>query len=433
MTIEQLHQEFLQSEGVCTDTRKEVKGTLFFALRGERFDGNRYVPDAIEKGCRLAVSSDREMSINERVVYTPSPLGLLQELAAFHRRYAGPVVMAITGSNGKTTTRDLVKAILERKYSVLATVGNLNNHIGVPLTLLSLKQEEVAVIEMGANHAGEIRDLAAIASPDLGLITNVGKAHLEGFGSVDGVLEAKGELYEYLAKNGGKALVDGGDRVLLQKASDTGVETLVVGEGGDIPVSGRIIGQNPFLEIELKVKDQTHRVTSGLVGPYNLQNIVLAAAAGYHFDLPGPDIAGAVASYKPENNRSQLIEGARNRVVMDSYNANPTSMREAIAGLLEYASSPVMLILGDMAELGTVSKEEHLKLYEWIGSLSTDRVLLVGPLFSEVIKPAGNTVVFSGVDELVSHLESDPPEGYHILVKGSRVMELERLIPFLVK
>ncbi len=433
--MEKLHGEFLLSEGISTDTRQGVDGTLFFALKGERFDGNRFVADALKGGARLAVTGDRSRIGQPGVWYSDSPLALLQQLAAFHRDYIAPRVLAITGSNGKTTTKELISAILGRRYSVLSTQGNLNNHIGVPLTLLSLDKEEVAVVEMGANHPGEIGTLAGIAKPDLGLITNVGKAHLEGFGSVRGVLEAKAELYDHLAGTGGKAMVDGEDRMLMEKASASGVETLVVGEEGDLPVTGRIIGQSPFLEVELNTGNGLHRVATRMVGAYNLQNIRMAAAAGYYFGIPGNDIAGAIASYSPENYRSQVLEGGRNRVILDSYNANPSSMREAISSFMEYAKPPRMLILGDMAELGVSSREEHASLARWIGTLPVDRVLLAGPRFREAfatIEPTGNMVVYRDTGELEESMRSNPPGGFHILLKGSRVMELERLAPYLV-
>jgi len=435
MTLERLYGELLQSEGICTDTRQQVKGTIFFALTGERFDGNHFVKEALRKGCRLAVSGDAAHGGIPGVLVAVSPLELLQRLAAYHRQQVAPLVLAITGSNGKTTTKELVSAILARKFSVLATAGNLNNHIGVPLTLLSLKREEVAVIEMGANHPGEIRFLAGLAAPDLGLITNVGKAHLEGFGSMAGVLDAKGELYEYLAGKGGKAIVDGEEKLLVEKAAETGVETLVVGVKGQLPVTGKVLAQAPFLEIELAMGDEVHRVSTGLVGTYNLQNIRMAAAIGYHLGVDPAAIADAIGSYTPGNHRSQVLEGERNRVVMDSYNANPSSMRVAINGFLEYAGSPGMLILGDMAELGGSSREEHVALVRWIATLPLDCVLLAGPLFHAACtdcQTTGNMVAYRDAGELAGGLRSDPPSGFHILVKGSRVMGLERLTPFLV-
>jgi UDP-N-acetylmuramoyl-tripeptide--D-alanyl-D-alanine ligase len=341
-------------------------------------------------------------------------------------------VIAITGSNGKTTTKELINAVLTTAYPVLATRGNLNNHIGVPLTLLSLQEEAIAIVEMGANHAGEIAELARIAAPDLGVITNVGKAHLEGFGSLEGVLNAKGELYDYLAQHGGKAIIDGGDRVLLDKAESAGVECLVVGSGGDLPVSARILNQTPFLEIEMEVAGVKHTLSTHLVGAYNLQNIILAAGIGFQFGIDPQGIADAIGAYTPQNQRSQLVKGEHNQVILDSYNANPSSMREAIKGLMHYAKPPIMLILGDMAELGHASDREHVELLQWIGTLETARILLVGPNFGKACEPSERFVVFRGREDLEAYLKKEKPKGFHILVKGSRVMELERLGPLLV-
>ena len=432
MTVEELYKEFLLSEGISTDTRQDIKGTIFFALKGERFDGNRYVSAALEAGCRLALTEEKELEGKDGICYTPSVLALLQDLAAHHRKQAAPQVLAITGSNGKTTTKELCMAVLSRRYKVLATKGNLNNHIGVPLTLLSIKREDIAVVEMGANHPGEIAELARIASPNVGLLTNVGKAHLEGFGSLEGVLSAKGELYEYLAESGGEAIVDGSDEVLLEKASSTGVSVLKAGAGGVLPVSLRLIKQAPFLELELRVGEVKFPVRTHLVGAYNLQNIKLAAACGLKFGIPAQEIAEAIASYRPENQRSQLVEGAGNRLIMDSYNANPTSVREAVSGLTAYAGMPTMVILGDMAELGPASADEHRTLVEWLRSLSLEQILLLGPQFSQVCEPSEDLLVFREIDALEAHLKKQPPSGFTILLKGSRVMGLERLEPLLL-
>ena len=344
MTIEELYKVFLESEGISTDTRQDIKGTLFFALKGERFDGNKYVQEALKTGCRLAVTEVKEYEGDPGICYTPSALRLLQDLAAYHRKQAAPQVLAITGSNGKTTTKELIAAVLSRRFFVLATKGNLNNHIGVPLTLLSLDKEEVAVIEMGANHPGEIGMLAGIASPDVGLITNVGKAHLEGFGSLKGVLDAKGELYENLAASGGEAIVDGLDKVLLDKASTCAVKVLRVGPGLALPVSLLLKAQAPYLEVELQIGEEQFPVATHLVGDYNLQNIRLAAACGLKFGVPGKDIAEAISAYVPENQRSQLVEGESNRLILDSYNANPTSMRVAVEGLTAYTGKPLPVL-----------------------------------------------------------------------------------------
>jgi UDP-N-acetylmuramoyl-tripeptide--D-alanyl-D-alanine ligase len=431
MSTEQIYELFLQSAGICTDTRAELSNSIFFALKGDQFDGNSFVEDALKLGCRLAITDRKELKDKPGVIFVPSPLLLLQDLARHHRERVNPRLVAITGSNGKTTTKELMAAVLSRKYRVASTKGNLNNHIGVPLTLLSMKEEEVAVVEMGANHPGEIAELAAIALPEAGVITNVGKAHLEGFGSLQGVLDAKGELYDFLAAHEGKALVDGSDGLLMQKALDSGTSTLVIGPGGDLPVDAELIGQSPFLEVKLTLGEEVHLLNTGLVGSYNLQNMVLAAGVGLYFGVPSGEIASALATYRPLNQRSQLVEGNRNRVVLDSYNANPSSMREAIGALLTYTSSPTMLVLGDMAELGDASLKEHKELVEWIGSLKVDRVLLVGPSFYQVCEPSSSTSVFKERKELEQYLAKDPPEGYLVLVKGSRVMELEKLAPLL--
>jgi UDP-N-acetylmuramoyl-tripeptide--D-alanyl-D-alanine ligase len=431
MSIEQIYQEFLRSTGICTDTRQETDGSLFFALRGDQFDGNNFVEDALSKGCRMAITERMDLEGSERVMVVPSALEQLQRLAHHHRMQVAPRLVAITGSNGKTTTKELMAAVLSTEYKLVSTRGNLNNHIGVPLTLLSLNSEELAVVEMGANHPGEIAELARIAAPEVGVITNVGKAHLEGFGSLQGVLDAKSELYAYLAAHGGKAIVDGRDQILMRKANEIGVRCEVIAPGGDLPVAVNLVRQAPFLEVELVLGDEVHPFSTRLVGAYNLQNILLAAATGLYFGISRESIAASISGYLPENQRSQMLESGRNWVVLDSYNANPSSMKEAIGGLLGYATAPIMLILGDMAELGVASKEEHRQLVHWISSLDVDRVLLLGPNFYQVCEPSDRIRVFRGKSELETYLREEQPEGYHILLKGSRVMELERLTPLL--
>jgi UDP-N-acetylmuramoyl-tripeptide--D-alanyl-D-alanine ligase len=450
MNIQALHTEFLRSSGICTDTRQEVKGRIFFALRGDRFDGNIYVEDAIKRGCLLAVTDRIDLEGMKGIVRVDSPLEMLQQLARFHRLQLPIKILAITGSNGKTTTKELTASILSRRFRCRATTGNLNNHIGVPLTLLSLREEEIGVVEMGANHPGEIAALSVIAVPDIGLITNIGKAHLEGFGSVEGVLRSKGELFDYLSARGGKALVDGEDAVLMEKAEQAGVERLVIrgevsagndriepvgtGEGkmqGVIPVGCRITAQVPYLEVELMVGNDVFQITTSLVGAYNLKNILYASAAGYYFGVPAGEIAAAIESYVPVNQRSQFIKGQRNRVVLDAYNANPTSMRESISGILDWASPPVMLILGDMAEMGESARDEHWELVNWLKSFPVDKILLVGENFWANAEPSDDMRVFRRKEELAGYLESEKPSDFHVLVKGSRIMALETLLEYL--
>jgi len=446
MTIQELHDEFLHSSGICTDTRKACEDSIFVALKGGNFDGNLFVPDALRQGCRVAITERTDLEPDRRLWVVPSALEALQQLAHFHRMKQGTRILAITGSNGKTTTKELTARVLERRYKVAWTRGNLNNHIGVPLTLLSLKGEEVAIVEMGANHPGEIEALCEIASPQSGMITNVGKAHLEGFGSLEGVLRAKTEMYRYLAGRGGSALIDGSDETLVKRAGQLGVRSLLIGPEKDLNLACRITGQNPFLQVDLQVEGKSYPLATQLVGALNLQNILLAAGAGLHFGVAAADIAEAIAGYVPTNHRSQFLEGKRNRVIMDAYNANPSSMRGAIEGLMAVGKPPLMLILGQMAELGETSEQEHRELLEWVSSLPVERVLLVGAPFSEVTgegaggtrkknrrndEPSGRIAVFMDRKGLEDHLTSDPPDGYHILVKGSRVNELERIIPLL--
>ena len=431
MTLHELYEEFLKSSGICTDTRRVEENTLFFALSGDRFDGNKFVPEALEKGCRLAVTDSKEFMDRDGAVYVSSVLGTLQQLATLHRKTKAPRILAITGSNGKTTTKELVAAVLSRQNRVLATRGNLNNHIGVPLTLLSLTDEPVAVVEMGANHPGEIGRLSEIAEPQLGLITNVGKAHLEGFGSLEGVLSAKTELYKYLHSSGGLALIDGDESGLMERAREIGVNFLEVGDSKELPVSISILRQDPFLELSLALEGKEYELKTRLVGIYNVQNIKMAAAVGLHFGIPGHEIVDAIRGYIPANQRSQFIDAGSNQVILDAYNANPTSMREAISGLLQYATLPTLLILGDMAEMGESSFNEHQELVSWIETLELERILLVGPTFCDVRRSSDRISCFLNRTDLENFLQSEPQSGYHVLVKGSRVMELEKILPLL--
>ena len=430
---EHIYREFLRSDGISTDSRGELHNRIFVALEGENFDGNRFVEQALEKGCRLALTSRKELE-GERRIAVVDPLTMLQELATHHRRQLSVKVLAITGSNGKTTSKEMIASILGGKYRTGATRGNLNNHIGVPLTLLSFKEEEeIVIVEMGANHPGEIALLSSIAEPDFGIITNVGKAHLEGFGSLEGVLEAKGELYDYLAENGGVAIVDGEDRLLVDKARKAGVKTLLVGRQDSLDVTGTLHSQDPFLEVDLTLGGHLYTLKTKIVGRYNLQNIRLAAATGLYFGVPGESIISALASYTPVNHRSQLVAGNKNRLIMDAYNANPTSMRLAVESLLDYARRPLMLILGDMAELGPEAEKEHRDLVAWLAELKPGRILLAGDQFSKVAGPfTGDDLrAFRNTESLGEYLDQEKPAGYTILLKGSRIMRLENLIRLL--
>lgn len=422
MTIAELHKVFLHTGSVCTDTRKIVPGSIFFALKGEQFDGNDFALEAIKKGCRLAVADRQNLRGTKDTIVVDSALQTLQDLAHYHRITKNITILAITGSNGKTTTKELTAAILSRKYKVLSTSGNLNNHIGVPLTLLQIKNEDFGVIEMGANHKGEISLLAAIASPEYGLITNIGKAHLEGFGSIKGVLEAKGELYQYLARNSGKAFVNIENELLLKRANDAGLDVLPY---NDDKLSGKMVDAYPGLKCEISLSGEILKVRTNLVGGYNLENIISAVAVGRHFGISNDDIVKALESYQSENKRSQLIKGIKNTIVLDAYNANPTSMIKSISNFIEFAKGPKMVILGDMFELGNEEGEEHRLLIDWLRKQPLQKVLLIGRAFKRVAMKIPGYQYFPDTDSCNAFLRDEKPGGFHILIKGSRKMALE--------
>ncbi len=407
-----LYDIFLRSAGVVTDSREVVPGSLFFALRGDRFDGNRFAADALSGGAAFAVVDDPNVVVDERYIVVDDTLLALQHLAAHHRRALGIPVLAITGTNGKTTTKELVSRVLARKFEVATTCGNLNNHIGVPLTLLSMtRATQFGVVEMGASAVGEIKTLCGIAAPDFGIVTNVGRAHLEGFGGAEGVKRAKGELYDYLAAHGGTAFVNAGDAELMAMASERrGLKTVrySLADAGGI--------ENP------------------MPGDYNLANIAAAAAAGKYFAVDAAQIKQAVEGYKPDNNRSQLIDTGRNTVILDCYNANPSSMRAAIGDFAQRASGqPGTVILGDMMELDSYSRQEHEAVLALLEGSGLKDIYLVGPNFTQAVRDYPSMPVdavvraFADTAELCGYLASNPISGRRILVKGSRSIGLERV------
>lgn len=409
---ERLYGLFVQSEGVQTDSRKVHHGELFFALRGDNFDGNRYASAAIEAGAVAAVV-DREEVVEperaERYVVVEDVLTALQELAHYHRKQLNTTVLAITGTNGKTTTKELVSAVLSRKFKTACTVGNLNNHIGVPLTLLSIGAEnEVAVVEMGASAQGEIARLAEIAAPDLGLITNIGRAHLEGFGGVEGIRKGKGELYDYLALNGGTALYRKEDNTLAEMVAER--------------CGLRAVGYSEQLAEGLQ---------SNLVGDYNRFNIAAAVAVGRHFGVEEAQIGAAIAEYVPSNNRSQQVRTEANLLTVDCYNANPSSMAAAVAvhNATEHSGyHRKVLILGDMLELGEWSHEEHEKIVQAAVEGPADRIILVGKNFGATTSKDGRIVRCATAEDVVWLLSEQPLRRAFVLIKGSRGVGLERVL-----
>lgn len=435
MNIGELYLKFLECGGVTTDTRNCAPGLMFFALKGERFNGNDYIQQALEQGCPYAVTDEPEKVRTDdgRTIVVGNVLKSLQELARMHREKLSPVVLGITGTNGKTTTKELVTAVLSKKFNVLSTKGNLNNSIGVPLTLLTLEPgHEIAVIEMGASHPGDIEELVEICRPDYGLISNVGIAHLQGFGSFEGVKRTKGELYDFIRRNGGSIFINGDNSDLKGMAG--GLEAFEYGRSDCYQVSGRVIGCDPLLRISWKVKGGSdHTVRMNLTGTYNLDNILAAAAVGIRFGVDEDMISEALAGYVPKNNRSQITDTGRNRLVVDAYNANPTSMNAALDNFAMIAGNEGMLILGDMRELGGYSRTGHTGILERIRKEGYHEVCLVGHEFSSAAESVASDSwnVFEDTDALKKWLKRHCPEGRTILVKGSNSMKLTEVVELL--
>lgn len=428
MDISALYKCFTECGAVTTDSRNCPEGSMFIALKGETFNGNAFAAQALEKGCQYAVVDEEEYAAddNPRILLVDDCLKALQELANYHRRKLGTRVIGITGTNGKTTTKELIAAVLQKRYEVLYTLGNLNNHIGVPLTLLRLTPEhELAVIEMGANHPGEIRTLARISEPDYGIITNVGKAHLEGFGSFEGVVRTKGELYDYLRYGGKHIVFIDKDNEHLDCIS-YGLNRIGYGlEGGEgLYVSGKLGACAPFLSFAWEHGGSRHEVCTRLIGAYNLKNALAAVTIGRFFSVPEQRICEALEEYVPQNNRSQLTETERNKLIVDAYNANPTSMMAALENFRLMAVGRKMAVLGDMKELGGASLDEHRKVVEYLKECGFERVLLVGEEFGKV---NGSFEHCQDVEQAGELLKKEMPQGFYILIKGSNSMKLSRL------
>lgn len=428
MDISTLYKCFAECGKVTTDSRNCPEGSMFIALKGETFNGNAYAAQALEKGCRYVVIDEVKYVADgdSRILLVDDCLKALQELANYHRRKMGTRIIGITGTNGKTTTKELMAAVLQKRFEVLYTQGNLNNHIGVPLTLLRLtSRHELAVIEMGANHPGEIKALTRIVEPDYGIITNVGKAHLEGFGSFEGVIQTKGELYDYLRNNGEHLIFIDKDNEHLASVSQ-GLTHIGYGmEGGEtLYVSGRLGSCTPFLSFEWKYKEEWLEVNTRLIGSYNMKNALAAIAVGLFFGVPSRMIGEALEAYVPHNNRSQLTETADNKLIVDAYNANPTSMMAALENFRLMDVAHKMVILGDMKELGEAAREEHQKIADYLAECKFDRVLLAGEEFGKVNLSYEH---YKDVEALKEVLEKDKPKEYYILIKGSNSMKLAQL------
>ena len=431
MRVEEIYSRFRECSGVTTDSRKCGPGLMFFALKGERFDGNEFVRGALEQGCPYAVMDNASLydAADKRMILVDNVLKTLQQVASYHRRLLGTPVIGITGTNGKTTTKELTNAVMSTTYNVLCTQGNLNNSIGVPLTVLGLKLEhEYAIVEMGASHPGDIKELVEISQPDFGLITNVGKAHLLGFGSFEGVKRTKGELYDWLREHGGTAFVNRDNEHLLQMC--TGLPLIEYGKPGqnDLLVEGEVLECNPFVKFRWRSgKGDWHIVQTSLIGAYNVDNALAAITVGLKFGVSEEKASAAVAGYKPQNNRSQLTETGRNHLVVDAYNANPTSMAAALENFSMIKADKKMLILGDMRELGEVSQAEHKRIVEDLRKYGFTDVWLVGEEFAKAAAGSGFRL-FPDVDAVNKALESEPVNGLTILIKGSNSMGLTKTI-----
>lgn len=431
MTVEEIYSILQKCTGVTTDSRKCGPGLMFFALKGERFDGNEFVRGALEQGCPYAVMDNPALydAADSRMILVDNVLSTLQKVAALHRRTLVKTVIGITGTNGKTTTKELTNAVMSTTYNVLCTQGNLNNSIGVPLTVLGLKPEhEYAIVEMGASHPGDIKELVEVSQPDFGLITNVGKAHLLGFGSFEGVKRTKGELYDWLRGHNGTAFVNRDNEHLQQMCK--GLPVIEYGKPGQdgLLVEGEVLECNPFVKFRWRtVNGQWHTVQTNLIGAYNVDNALAAITVGLHFGVTEDKASAAIAGYQPQNNRSQLTETGRNHLVVDAYNANPTSMAAAIENFRMIKAQDKMLILGDMRELGEVSQVEHRHIVELLKESGFTQVWLVGEEFAKAAQGSGFRL-FPDVEAVNAALTAEPLNGKTILIKGSNSIGLTKTL-----
>ena len=427
MSIIDLYDLFIHNPQITTDSRNCPKGSIFFALKGDKFDGNQYAGKALASGCVYAVIDNPDYYIGERTILVDNVLKTLQQLAHHHRKVLGLPIIGITGTNGKTTTKELLAAVLSTKFNLLYTEGNFNNHIGVPLTLLRLTHDhEMAVIEMGASHPGDIKELVDIVHPNYGIITNVGRAHLEGFGSFEGVIRTKGELYDYIRRSKGKIFIKKENEYLQSIAK--GIEQITYGNGDDAFASGQVVSCNPFLVFNWKQQGKLHTVETHMIGSYNLDNVLAAVAVGRFFKIPAERISRAIAAYEPTNNRSQFKKTENNELIIDAYNANPSSMKVALDNFITMPVQPKAIILGDMRELGPTSDELHAEVVEQIKKGQFDKVFLCGEHFSKVGKEFSP---FATTEAMTEELRRQPLKGYHILIKGSHSMGLEKLADIL--
>ena len=427
MEIAELYKLYTEHPVVTTDSRDCPKGSIFFALKGESFDGNKFALSALEKGCAYAVVDEAEYATDRRCLLVDDVLTTFKELAREHRRHFTLPVVGITGTNGKTTTKELVSSVLGEKYKVMFTQGNFNNDVGVPKTLFRLQpDDEIAVVEMGASHPGDIKKLVEYVEPTCGMITNVGRAHLQGFGSFEGVKKTKGELYDFLADNDGLVFINADNEHLMEMAAERHIDRMVCyGNDEQCDVWGEVVSCAPFLKFRWRTEAQDwHEVQTHLIGSYNIDNMLAAISIGLHFDVNPQQVDHALENYLPSNNRSQLDVTEKNHLVVDAYNANPSSMAAAIENFRLMDVPSKMAILGQMGELGAVSHEEHLKVVAQLQAAGLSNVWLVGKEFADIDCPYRK---FNDVEEVKAAIREEQPANHYILIKGSNSVKLYEL------
>ncbi len=427
MKIAELHHYFLSCNGACTDTRTIAKNDMFFALKGHNFNGNQYAEKALEQGAKYALVDEPKYKTSDSIIFVENVLKTLQQLAAFHRTYLNIPIIALTGSNGKTTTKELINVVLSKNYNTTATKGNLNNHIGVPLTLLSMTPKtEIGIVEMGANHLNEIASLCQIAQPDYGYITNFGKAHLEGFGSIAGVIQGKSELYDYLRENNKTIFVNANDSIQIEKTKGMSIFSFSTFDK-TTNVNITLLDAQPFVKCRYK----NLAIQSHLIGNYNFQNISAAIAIGTYFKVEKQLIKKAIENYIPSNNRSQVIKKGNNTIILDAYNANPTSMSAALTNFDTLKNNNKIAFLGDMFELGEEAQAEHETLTAFADSLSIKKLIVIGDNFYHTNYNSAKLLKFKNFDHLKDNFNFSELKKATLLIKGSRGMAMERLLDYI--
>ncbi|MGC9374544.1 MAG: UDP-N-acetylmuramoyl-tripeptide--D-alanyl-D-alanine ligase [Bacteroidales bacterium] len=430
MTINELYKIYQKYPQITTDSRFAPKNGLFFALKGEHFDGNVFAQKAIENGCAYAIIDNPKFFKSKQFILVEDALSSLQQLAYYHRQQLKIPVIGITGTNGKTTTKELLASVLSKKYSVAYTQGNLNNHIGVPLTILSFTENtEIGIVEMGANHPGEIKNLCTIADPNYGLITNIGRAHLEGFRTFDNIIKTKKELYDYVTQNNGKIFYNAKDQIVSSLIIGN-KDAVSYGDQKESKVYGVIKKDGIFLKLKAVIEKKSYTIETKLIGDYNINNVLAAIAIGNYFNVEDKKIIKAIEQYKPDNNRSQFFKTKNNSLFLDAYNANPTSVKAAIKNFEQLNIPHKTLILGDMFELGDNALNDHYDVINNIDPKNYKNIFLVGELFA-TLKVDEHILQFANVDLFKNWLNKNPVKGSYILIKGSRGNRLERIVEFL--